>query len=882
MSQESEIIQETGYLSFHVQYSDGKTLDLQKPWQDQFIVGRRSNITAKNNDIFLDDYHISRRHCRLYFDINNLDKSLMVEDLDSKTGTRLNGVAVLVPTPIHVGHTLHIGTTRLTLLSIHNNQESFQARKTEDQKTIDFSGNSISVVDPSFDGETDRACRGSMMAIPADLPASEDADTIHNPIKPDKQRVSADTDDAEPEAILPADDVSTIHAPPYELLREDQTLQEDPSTVKNLPDGREAGQSPSTWTDNIEGATIQGTSETLDNLNHEIQKSVHTSISTVTLEPSSNSPHPTHTILGLGIDTSDQEEEDGSSGYVSPLLRDFIKLNFLDHETAHIIQNKAQNTGNTVLHTLAHEQTVRYLDEIFSRVSQKYKFDLIADEEYLQSLAWAPKWMPFNRAEMFDIVMLRPEHQERNRYATLDPFNIAVQERVERLGGKPARPILVLPDVYHATLRRLKNRNEEDANEVGIAVDITLDDEILIREQVGQVDIPQMVNYFLHRAQSQGASDIHIEPTEELLLIRNRVDGILHEEISLPSAFHPEVVSRLKIMSRMDVAEKRRPQDGRFRVIIGNNPIDVRVSSYPTVFGEKFVLRLLDPNSLRPAINTMGMLDNDLMLLKDKLNAPFGMIIISGPTGSGKTTTLYSCLSSLDKASKNVLTVEDPVEYRLKGIHQMQANSKIGLTFASGLRTILRQDPDVIMVGEIRDNETAEMAVQAALTGHIVFSTIHANDSIGVITRLLDMKIEPFLVASALSLAIAQRLVRKICPHCHKAVSGEEILRQLKLKEGISPERLELLGIDIDPQLEYAQGTGCSRCRSTGYLGRQAVFEIFDVTDESRNLIMSPDFHAGSLRKLTQERGMSTLIGHGIKLVEDETTTFSEVIRVLG
>jgi len=379
----------------------------------------------------------------------------------------------------------------------------------------------------------------------------------------------------------------------------------------------------------------------------------------------------------------------------------------------------------------------------------------------------------------------------------------------------------------------------------------------------------------------QGASDIHIEPTEDFLLVRNRVDGILHEDTSLPVALHPEIASRVKIISGMDVAEKRRPQDGRIGSVIRGNPIDVRVSSYPTIYGEKVVMRLLDKNALRPSPEHLGMLARDLRLLYDKLDAPFGLVMISGPTGSGKTTTLYSCLGSIDKKSKNVLTVEDPVEYRLKGVHQMQVNDKIGLTFASGLRTMLRQDPDVIMVGECRDVETAGMAIQASLTGHIVFSTIHTNDAVGVVTRLLDMGIDPFLVANALTLAIAQRLVRKICPHCKTTVSGEEIRQSLE-NDGISAERLKALNIDIDPYLTYAKGSGCVHCRNTGYSGRQAVFEVFEMNNAARTAIMSPGFNADHLRHEARENGMTTLIAHGMHMIEEGITTHAEVIRVLG
>ena len=377
------------------------------------------------------------------------------------------------------------------------------------------------------------------------------------------------------------------------------------------------------------------------------------------------------------------------------------------------------------------------------------------------------------------------------------------------------------------------------------------------------------------------ASDVHIEPTEDSMLARNRVDGILHVDATLPLALHQEVVSRIKIMSGMDVAEKRRPQDGRIGALIRGAPIDVRVSSYPTVYGEKIVMRLLDKSALRPSPEGLGLRANDLKLLKEKIGAPYGLIMISGPTGSGKTTTLYSCLGSIDKIGNNVLTIEDPVEYRLRGVHQLQVNEKIGLTFASGLRTILRQDPDVIMIGECRDKETANMAIQASLTGHIVFSTIHTNDAVGVVTRLLDMEIDPFLVANAVSLAVAQRLVRRVCRHCKTSVSGAEVLKELR-GEGVSEERLVELGVNIDPDFLYVHGAGCVHCRNTGYQGRQAVFEMFEMTREARAMIMSSNFNADELRAMAMKNGMTTVMSHGLHLVDEGESTHSEVLRVLG
>jgi type II secretory ATPase GspE/PulE/Tfp pilus assembly ATPase PilB-like protein len=568
------------------------------------------------------------------------------------------------------------------------------------------------------------------------------------------------------------------------------------------------------------------------------------------------------------------------SAMETEFLQGLLKHNFIDTVQLTRLLQRAQESGSSFFRQLSEESAIPAKPEMYIWIAEFFNMELINDEERLNTQALSTDWLNYAQALDRGVVMLTSEEANRGRYGSLDPFDLTYHDWIERCLGKSASRVLIPFELFQPVISRLKNRPEDEAEAV-MTIDFSQEDEQKIREHTTDVDVPQVVNYFLHSAYIQKASDIHIEPTEERLVVRNRVDGILHEEISLPRSYHPEVVSRLKIMSGMDVAEKRRPQDGRFGVTLRNNPLDVRVSSYPTVFGEKFVLRLLDKNALRPSIDSLGLMPRDLQLLKEKIHAPYGLIMISGPTGSGKTTTLYSCLASMDKTSKNILTVEDPVEYRLKGVHQMQVNHKIGLTFASGLRTILRQDPDVIMVGEIRDNETASMAVQASLTGHVVFSTIHTNDAVGVITRMLDMDIEPFLVATSLSMAIAQRLVRKICIHCVMPISGHEVLTTLE-EEGVSRGRLEALGIDVDADLDYVQGVGCNRCRNTGYQGRQAVFEIFEMTEEARALIMNRDVDASALKDLSKKKGMTSLIAHGMKLVEEEVTTVREVIRVLG
>ena len=397
-------------------------------------------------------------------------------------------------------------------------------------------------------------------------------------------------------------------------------------------------------------------------------------------------------------------------------------------------------------------------------------------------------------------------------------------------------------------------------------------------------DIPiiPLVNYIILNAHENRVSDIHIEPTEENMIVRYRIDGVLNTDISLPNSIHREVVSRIKIMSDMNVAEKRMPQDGRFSFKTEDGKsLDLRISTFSTVYGEKVVLRLLEQDALKPKLEDLHLTPNQLDLFKTKIGSSYGLVLITGPTGSGKTTTLYSALSTVDKEKLNVVTLENPVEYRLEGVNQMQTNETIGLTFASGLRTILRQDPDVIMLGEIRDLGTAQMAIRASLTGHMVFSTLHTNDAIGVIIRLVTMGIDPYLVASSVSLVVAQRLVRTICPHCVATQSLDDLKQELKRK-GITERKLNSFGFDLEIMPDFVYGKGCSYCRGSGYLGRRALFEFFDFNDAIVAEILKPAIDELKIRELAKEAGMKSLSDNAWDLVVDGNTTIEEIIRVIG
>ncbi len=381
--------------------------------------------------------------------------------------------------------------------------------------------------------------------------------------------------------------------------------------------------------------------------------------------------------------------------------------------------------------------------------------------------------------------------------------------------------------------------------------------------EVNDAPVIQLVNLIITEAIKAGASDIHIEPYEKVLRLRYRIDGVLQEMTPPPKQFQNAILSRIKILSELDIAEKRLPQDGRFRVKFNNRAIDFRVASCPTIYGEKIVIRILDQSNLMLNLTDLGFDPENLERLETQLRKPWGMILVTGPTGSGKSTTLYSALSTINDARKNIQTIEDPVEYNLMGINQVHARPDIGLTFAAALKSFLRQDPDIIMVGEIRDLETAEIAIKAALTGHLVLSTLHTNDAPSSVQRLVNMGIEPFLVTASLNLVEAQRLGRRICKNCRTEFIPSE-------------DMLVALGVDQTGSVFY-RGEGCDRCRQTGYKGRVGFYEIMVISDNMRDKIIQ-GMPTNQLKKLAIQEGMETLRMAGIKKVLQGITTVEEVL----
>ncbi|MBI3009044.1 MAG: type II secretion system ATPase GspE [Candidatus Omnitrophica bacterium] len=462
--------------------------------------------------------------------------------------------------------------------------------------------------------------------------------------------------------------------------------------------------------------------------------------------------------------------------------------------------------------------------------------------------------------------------------AVADPLNLYPVDDIRLLTGLEVEVAICEEEEIIKAINRYHHLEAESpASMIEDLTEEVLEETLAIREEewlddlldiANKAPIIKLVNLILFQAVKDRASDIHIEPFEKTVRVRYRIDGILYDTLSPPKKFHHAIVSRIKVMSHLNIAERRLPQDGRTSVKIGDKEFDIRISIVPTAFGERVVLRLLDKSSILLGLEELGLSKERL----DKFNAAIGhthgIILVTGPTGSGKTTTLYAALSRLNSPDKNIITVEDPVEYQLPGVGQIQVQPKIGLTFANGLRSILRQDPNIMMVGEIRDMETAEIAIHASLTGHLVFSTLHTNDSAGAITRLLDMGIEPYLASSSLIAIMAQRLVRTVCAGCKESYNPEEeSLREI----GIDPSRVQIK--------ELYQGKGCNLCLNTGYRGRTGIYEMLLMDQDIRNLVLNRA-DSNTIKKKAQEKGMITLREDGARKILDGITTIEEVLRV--
>jgi type IV pilus assembly protein PilB len=482
--------------------------------------------------------------------------------------------------------------------------------------------------------------------------------------------------------------------------------------------------------------------------------------------------------------------------------------------------------------------------------------------------------IPYDMAQKYNIIAI----QKTNRILTVaisDPKNMFMLDAIKFLTGCAIKPVLAPSKAIQEAI----NLNYESSNEVdSILNDIKGESlEVLSEEkdsepediasEISDAPVVKLVNHLILEAIRKGASDIHIEMYQRILRVRYRIDGTLVEMTPLPYRLRSSVISRIKIMSDLDISERRLPQDGRLKIRMGYKTVDIRVSTLPTIFGEKVVMRILDSSNLVLDLQKFGIPERGLQNIRETLKAPYGMLLVTGPTGSGKSTTLYSALSALNQPDVNIMTAEDPVEYNIDGINQVNVNSEIGLTFAAALRSFLRQDPDVIMLGEIRDLETAEIAVKAALTGHLVLSTLHTNDSASTLTRLTDMGVDPYLSASAVRLIVAQRLIRLICQNCKIEIdpSKNDLLPYLHL----TPEERN--------EIKLFKGKGCSICNNTGYKGRCGLYEVLPIDQSIQELIISkaPPF---TIKNKAIADGMMTIRGSGLVKMKAGLTSIEEVI----
>ena len=459
--------------------------------------------------------------------------------------------------------------------------------------------------------------------------------------------------------------------------------------------------------------------------------------------------------------------------------------------------------------------------------------------------------------------------------AMANPDNLFAIDDLKFYTGLEVQPHVAPESEIKAAIDRYYDRAQTLASvmeEMDEDIDLVEDDEEMQRTQEMEAEsqaapVIKLVNSLLADAVQRGASDIHIEPYEKNMRVRYRIDGVLHDMMSPPNRLKSAIISRLKIMAELDIAERRVPQDGRIKLRIGNRPIDLRVSTLPTLFDEKIVMRILDKENLQVDLNKLGFQNRPLDDFKEAIQSPYGMVLVTGPTGSGKTTTLYSALTNINTVDVNIITTEDPVEYNLEGINQVQINDEVGLSFASALKAILRQDPNIVMVGEIRDLETASIATKAALTGHLVLSTVHTNDAPSTVGRLIDMGIEPFLVASSVRMILAQRLVRRICGGCGEP---EELQRQVLIDAGID-EKLLAEG-------QIMKGSGCPACSGSGYAGRVGLYEVMVMTPTLREMVLDRASTA-ELRERAIADGMVTLRQDALWKMTQGMTTFAEVLR---
>ena len=541
-------------------------------------------------------------------------------------------------------------------------------------------------------------------------------------------------------------------------------------------------------------------------------------------------------------------------------------------EALNIQQNKGGRLGEILIRLRAIDE-----DQLIQALALQFELPWLPQLEVSQvDQEWIKK-VPIHFARRYRVLPLKAEDGSVT-VATTDPLETIPLDDLRLLLGLPVRPVLTSGISLLACLNRVYDEAASPAGAEQVMEDIAasenleqlayaLDEPQDLLDATDEAPIIRLVNSVLFQAVRQRASDIHFESFERGLVVRYRIDGVLYPVLTPPKHLQASIIARLKILAGLNIAEKRLPQDGRFTIRTAGKDVDLRVSVLPTAHGERVVLRLLEKENKLLNLSEMGFSPDRLNVIQQLIQLSHGIILVTGPTGSGKTTTLYAALSHINAPDKNIITVEDPIEYQLLGIGQMQVNPKINLTFAAGLRSILRQDPDVIMIGEIRDLETAEFAIHASLTGHLVFSTLHTNDAASAATRLIDMGIEPFLVSSSVVAVLAQRLVRKVCKNCRQAYQPED-------------EELIRLGI-VPPKMHpsFYRGPGCAACSQTGYRGRTGIYELMVMDDEIRRLI-GAKADATAIKQAAIAKGMITLKDDGADKVFHGITTTEEVMRI--
>jgi type IV pilus assembly protein PilB len=553
----------------------------------------------------------------------------------------------------------------------------------------------------------------------------------------------------------------------------------------------------------------------------------------------------------------------GSSGFVTEHI---VKLGFAPRQAVENAIAEARKSGQTPEQVLLADGVIN-TDQLARATAERFGLDHVDLSIYELDLG-AVNLIPHQAAKRYGAIPISFIEDHTLMVAMSDPTNVRAVDDISIMTGLDVRPVVASAEDIVAAISNASRLDasiaeaiEEDEEEEAEGGPVTE-----IRESAGEAPVIKLVNGVIAKGVEEGASDIHFEPEGKEMRVRYRVDGVLHDATTVPRRMVPGVISRLKIMGNLDIAEKRIPQDGRVGLSVGGHPIDLRMASLPSVKGEKMVLRILDKEQAQIGLETLGMQEDTMNRFRAAFTRSYGATFVTGPTGSGKTTSLYAALNMINKPELNLITIEDPVEYQLSGLTQVQINPKAGLTFASGLRSIMRSDPDVIMVGEIRDRETAQIAIESALTGHLVLSTLHTNDAPTAITRLTEMDIAPFLTASALDCVISQRLARRLCTHC---------------KEEVALPAHTLTPYDIHEDLNAFKAVGCSRCSSSGYKGRIGIYEAMLVTKEIRDLTIERS-SADRLRAIAVEQGMRTLQQDGIDKVRAGDTTIEEVARVTG